>query len=134
MTATVVSNFGAVAGDQSITFSENFECDCKSGSCSICAEIDYALQPNSKFITDAINCEFDDKDAEFKKNAGDDIKECMINEEEIFLQQFAMRRKKKHPAMDDKAILMKQFLLTFSLLNHVMESISLIVQIWQLPP
>ncbi|XP_052735637.1 uncharacterized protein LOC128197582 [Vigna angularis] len=111
-------------------FSENFECDCESGSCSICAEIDYALQPNSKFITDAINCEFDDKDAELKENAGADIKKLMITEEEYT----AMRRKKKHFVADDRAILMTQFLLIFSLLNHVMESISLIVQIWQHPP
>ncbi|KOM24574.1 hypothetical protein LR48_Vigan2316s000100 [Vigna angularis] len=54
----------------------------------------------------------------------------MITEEEYT----AMRRKKKHFVADDRAILMTQFLLIFSLLNHVMESISLIVQIWQHPP
>ncbi|KOM24913.1 hypothetical protein LR48_Vigan17s000900 [Vigna angularis] len=63
-------------------FSENFECDCESGSFSICAKIDYVLQPDSKFITDVINCEFDDKDAELKENTGADIKEFMIDEEE----------------------------------------------------
>ncbi|KOM43869.1 hypothetical protein LR48_Vigan05g147400 [Vigna angularis] len=111
-------------------FSENFECDCESGACSICTEIDYALQPDSKFITGDINCEFDDKDAELKENAGADIKKLMIAEEEYT----ATRRKKKHFAADDRAILMTQFLLKISLLNPMVEGISLIVQIWQLPP
>ncbi|KOM31692.1 hypothetical protein LR48_Vigan01g124700 [Vigna angularis] len=101
------------------------------------------------FITDAINCEFDDKDADLKENAGADIKEFMIDEEkytatslsepeisipvshtqqllvegEILLKQIATRR-----------ILMKQFFLKFSLLNPVMKNISLLVQVWQLPP
>ncbi|KOM54389.1 hypothetical protein LR48_Vigan10g028100 [Vigna angularis] len=130
-------------------FSENFECDCESGSCSICAEIGFALHPDSKFITDAIKCEFDDKNADLKENAGADIKELMIDEEEytatslsepeisipvsqtpqllvegeILLKQIATRR-----------ILMKQFFLKFSLLNPVIENISLLVQVWQLPP
>ncbi|BAT97871.1 hypothetical protein VIGAN_09144300 [Vigna angularis var. angularis] len=130
-------------------FSENFECDCESGSCSICAEIGYALQPNSKFITGDINCEFDDKDAELKENADADIKKLMIDEEEytatslsepeiaipvshtkqmlvegeILLKQIAKRK-----------ILMKQFFPKFSLLDPEANNISLLVQVWQLPP
>ncbi|KOM28376.1 hypothetical protein LR48_Vigan538s001400 [Vigna angularis] len=104
--------------------------------------------------------ESDDKNGELKENAGVDIKECTINEGEytatslseleksilvshtrqllveggILLQQFAMKRKKKHLAMDDRAMLMKQFFLKFSLLNPEMKNISLLVQVWKLPP
>ncbi|KOM58043.1 hypothetical protein LR48_Vigan11g107600 [Vigna angularis] len=109
-------------------FSENFECDCESGSCPICIEINYVLQ------TDVINCESDDHAAELNENTGADTKEIMINEGEILLQQLAVKRKKKHRAVDDKAILIKHFLLKISLLNQMVEGISLIVQIWQLPP
>ncbi|KOM49712.1 hypothetical protein LR48_Vigan08g053900 [Vigna angularis] len=63
-------------------FSKNFECDCESGSCSICAEIDYVLQPDSKLITYAINCEFDDQAVELNENAGAVTKEFMIDEGE----------------------------------------------------
>ncbi|KOM31232.1 hypothetical protein LR48_Vigan01g078700 [Vigna angularis] len=130
-------------------FSENFECDCESGSCSICAEIGYALQPNSKFITDAIKCEFDDKNAELKENAGADIKELMIDEEEytatslsepeIFIpvlhtQQLLVEGEILLKQIATRRILMKQFFLKFSLLNPVIENISLLVQVWQLPP
>ncbi|KOM50533.1 hypothetical protein LR48_Vigan08g136000 [Vigna angularis] len=141
-------------------FSENFECDCESGSCSICAEIDYTLQPDSKFITDAIKCEFDYKNAELKENAGADIKECMINEGEytatslsepeisipvshtqqlpvegeILSKQIAVKRKKKNLVVNDRAILMKEFLLKISSLDPEAKDISLIIQVWQLPP
>ncbi|KOM47649.1 hypothetical protein LR48_Vigan07g135300 [Vigna angularis] len=63
-------------------FSENFECDCESGSCSIYTEIDSVLQPDSKLITDAINSEFDDQAVELNENAGVIIKEFMVDEGE----------------------------------------------------
>ncbi|KOM37118.1 hypothetical protein LR48_Vigan03g049900 [Vigna angularis] len=130
-------------------FSENFECDCESGSRSSCAEIDYALHPDSMFITDAINCEFDDKNAELKENAGDDIKEFMIDEEEYtatclsepeisipvsHTQQLLVEGEILLKQITTRRILMKQFFLKFSLLNPVIENISLLVQVWQLPP
>ncbi|KOM45633.1 hypothetical protein LR48_Vigan06g093900 [Vigna angularis] len=111
-------------------FSENFECDCESGSCPICIEIDYVLQTDSKRITDVINCEFDDHAAELNENTGADTKEIMINEGEctatsltepeisipvshtqqlpvegkLLMEQFAGRRKKKHLVLDDMAM------------------------------
>ncbi|KOM48089.1 hypothetical protein LR48_Vigan07g179300 [Vigna angularis] len=56
-------------------FSENFICNFEAGSCSICTEIGYVLQPDSKLITDAINCVLNE-------NAGAVIKESMVVEED----------------------------------------------------
>ncbi|KOM37612.1 hypothetical protein LR48_Vigan03g099400 [Vigna angularis] len=40
-------------------FSENFKCDCESGSCSICTEINSVTQPELRVLTDAPNFELD---------------------------------------------------------------------------
>ncbi|XP_052728033.1 uncharacterized protein LOC128195051 isoform X1 [Vigna angularis] len=137
-------------------FSENFECDCESGSCSICTKINFVMQPDSKVQTDATNCELD-LCAELKKaRNAENIKATLWEERsaeklgevsipvshtqqlpvegELLMQQFAWRRKKKHLALDDKVVLMKQFLLKTSFLDAMVENISLIVQNWQLPP
>ncbi|KOM28222.1 hypothetical protein LR48_Vigan511s004500 [Vigna angularis] len=105
-------------------FSENFECDCESGSCSICTKINFVMQPDSKVQTDATNCELD-LCAELKKaRNAENIKATLWEERsaeklgevsipvshtqqlpvegELLMQQFAWRRKKKHLALDDK--------------------------------
>ncbi|KOM37206.1 hypothetical protein LR48_Vigan03g058700 [Vigna angularis] len=110
----------------------------------ILAALSLQFQPNSKFITDAINCEFDDKDAEFKKNAGADIKECMINEEEYtatslsepeiaipvsHTQQMLVEGEILLKQIATRKIMMKQFFLKFSLLDPEAKNISLLVQV-----
>ncbi|KOM51847.1 hypothetical protein LR48_Vigan09g050600 [Vigna angularis] len=40
-------------------FYENFKCDCESGSCSICTEINYVIQPELRVLANAPNFELD---------------------------------------------------------------------------
>ncbi|XP_052730138.1 uncharacterized protein LOC128195752 isoform X2 [Vigna angularis] len=138
-------------------FSENCECDCESGSCPICIEIDYVLQTDSKFITDVIDYEFDDQVTKVNENTGTDIEEIMIDEGKytvislitpvsqtqqllvdrrlliLLIQQLARRRRKKSLDLSEKAVL-GELLLKTSSPDPEVEDISLMVQNWQLPP
>ncbi|KOM50041.1 hypothetical protein LR48_Vigan08g086800 [Vigna angularis] len=130
-------------------FSENFECDCEFGSCSIYTEIDYVLHPDSKLITYAINCEFDDQAVELNENPGAVIKEFMIDEGECTTTTLnepkvsipvshsttasgrratdatiCLEKKEETSYFDDRVVLMKQLLLKTSLLNPMAENIS----------
>ncbi|KOM37641.1 hypothetical protein LR48_Vigan03g102300 [Vigna angularis] len=138
-------------------FSENCECDCESGSCPICIEIDYVLQTDSEFITDVIDYEFDDQVTKVNENTGTDIDEIMIDEGKytaislitpvsqtqqllvdrrqliLLIQQLARRRSKKSIDLSERAVL-GELLLKTSSPDHEVEDISLMVQNWQLPP
>ncbi|KOM55094.1 hypothetical protein LR48_Vigan10g098600 [Vigna angularis] len=105
-------------------FSENCECDCESGSCPICIEIDYVLQTDSKFITDAIDYEFDDQTQQLLVD-----RRLLI----LLIQQLARRRRKKSLDLSEKAVL-GELLLKTSSSDLEVEDISLMVQNWQLPP
>ncbi|KOM55093.1 hypothetical protein LR48_Vigan10g098500 [Vigna angularis] len=86
-------------------FSENCECDCECGSCPICIEIDYVLQTDSKFITDAIDYEFDDQTQQLLVD-----RRLLI----LLIQQLARRRRKKSLDLSEKAVLGELLLKTSS--------------------
>ncbi|XP_052725281.1 uncharacterized protein LOC128194237 [Vigna angularis] len=120
-------------------FSENCECDCESGSCPICIEIDYVLQTDSEFITDVIDYEFDDNVTKVNENTGitpvSQTQQLLVDRRLLILliQQLARRRSKKSLDLNERAVL-GELLLKTSSPDPEVEDISLMVQNWQLPP
>ncbi|KOM35303.1 hypothetical protein LR48_Vigan02g145300 [Vigna angularis] len=120
-------------------FSENCECDCESGSCPICIEIDYVLQTDSEFITDVIDYEFDDNVTKVNENTGitpvSQTQQLLVDRRLLILliQQLARRRSKKSLDLNERAVL-GELLLKTSSPDPEVEDISLMAQNWQLPP
>ncbi|KOM29407.1 hypothetical protein LR48_Vigan662s000400 [Vigna angularis] len=120
-------------------FSENCECDCESGSCPICIEIDYVLQTDSEFITDVIDYEFDDQVTKVNENTGitpvSQTQQLLVDRRLLILliQQLARRRSKKTLDLSKRAVL-GELLLKTSSPDPEVEDISLMAHNWQLPP